>query len=76
MDPGPTISVELVRDEGGGSRFLNDICSMLERIAERVGLPLQVVRKTYNYPARRVMIHETAEVAPLDVVLGSSDVRQ
>ena len=45
------MSVELTQDEGDGALFLDDICNMLERIADRVGLHLE--RSTSTTASKR-----------------------
>jgi hypothetical protein len=55
MDPGKTISVELTHDEGDGALFFADVCSMLEGIAQHLGLhfetvALEITSRTYRVP--------------------------
>jgi len=131
-NPEEAIWVALVTDEGEGALFFPDVCRMLERLADRVGLCLKAetstattrvyriptgvnlprkldrevgihraqlvpdrsvsgrivtakvavtadsmrdratIIKTYNYPAKRVTIHETGAILDLDIVLSGS----
>ena len=56
MDLSKTISVELTHDEGDGALFFADVCSMLEGIAKRLGLPFETDTRAITARSYRVLL--------------------